>query len=238
MSLSPDGKQLAKIDEQLAEINLFELPDGKRLQTFELPPDGDSQATADTRDHTRPVEGASLMVALEFSPEGRFLVLSQSVNHGSRMVVWDLNSPNTEGQVVATTSDNIIARAHFHPDGEVLVFAHSERRIQGVRAESGSIEWELEVDVPLLSGVDSSPDGRLLAAIGGGESDDGTLLVWDRVQKRVVHRIPVPGRPSHVAPSFSSGWGPNRLRFAQGGTHVDRSGLTPVSANARSRWIA
>ena len=199
-AFSPDGKVVLTIDAN-AEARLWDATTGValgaavRLPSPVLPegassrlgPDGKTVlfmdkdltiwicdgATGTVRGHT-PVLGAR-PYGLEFSPDGKTFFTGLA-NGEARL--WNVATGTPLGDPIRNTAGAIIA-GKFSPDGKSLLLA----------CEDGSVRlWDLanrkQLISPLrhpgpVSGLEFSPDGKILATAASRQSRDKTRRLWD-----------------------------------------------------------
>ena len=104
----------------------------------------------------------------------------------------------------------------FSADGRQVASAGNRGRFRILGAEAGGIIGEVKIwdassgkiraELPgikaAVTSVAFSPDGKLLAAGGGGNAEDGkdcTVIVWDAAGFRLRHKFRLPGPATSVA---------------------------------------
>jgi WD40 repeat protein len=118
------------------------------------------------------------LTGLAFSPDGKTLLTC-----GGELILWDVVT-GREVWALTDLETSQVAVA-FHPDGRTVISAGTTLS-RGAEvclrdAATGGVRTRLRVDPPGLRKMVLSPDGRLLAAVGGDR-----LTVWDLVEERVL----------------------------------------------------
>lgn len=192
VAVSPDGRTAAlKVE---SAIRLYSTETGKLIRTIELTPTG----------------GRTYTYWLLYSPDGKYLALTQGDGHG--VVLVDVEA----GKVARTFpyGDTVYACA-FSPDGTRLAAGGHERDKNGY---VGRV-WEVATGKPLgtfgngdnaLRGLAFSPDGKTLAGAGDGHA----ARLWDPATGRELRTFPTEGtRAATVA------FTPDGAALAVGGRH-------------------
>ena len=163
-----------------------------------------------------PASGTSLIVALAFSPDGRWLA---AANRDRQLVVWDLTSLPAPGKTPAVLtptwfrpvdqpgeagfsigtgiaeSDQLV----FSPDS-TWIAAGNGSRIDILGAATGELLKSLQESgfAGRLARVSVAPDGRLLYAVG---TDNRHVQIWDVDGAALVRAYDL---PEHDPNAFSS----------------------------------
>ncbi|GAA0947186.1 WD40 repeat domain-containing protein [Virgisporangium aurantiacum] len=167
---SPDGKLFALLG---GGIKLWDTAKRQLRTTLQVPPDPKGDAS-----------GSNGLVALEFSPDGRWLATSQV---GGTVRVWNVAT----GTVVAGMNIDYgyIRHLAFSPDGRLIAARQDLSETVWVwDTATGAQRAALPGHYDLGGALMFSPDGLLLAE----GADDGTVWLWDTAnwqKKRVLeHR--------------------------------------------------
>jgi WD40 repeat protein/DNA-binding SARP family transcriptional activator len=142
-------------------------------------------------------EQNGIVYAVNFSPDGRLLVVSAGIHEGGEALVWNLDENRLERVISADDSGSWWA--DISNDGTTLV--------TGGRS-SGERFWDLstgeslgpELTSPPVNTVDLSPDGRTLVAAGKGE-----VIMWDVATATTLGGswLTGPGRKDQLAAAFT-----------------------------------
>jgi RNA polymerase sigma factor (sigma-70 family) len=223
LAFSADGKEIWSLADALTA---HDWRSGRQTHRIEVPHDGEIGRLAVAPDHTR-VAGvdssqrlvvwdeagkvvstlgtsARIFTASAFSADGKRLY---SGEWAGPIRVWDVAGQKEQnGFDDAKHTTNVL---RVSADGRLLASA-DHPNAEGARPEI--IIWDLEKNRALhqlqprpegvrASDIAFSPDGALLAAVGGNTGlKDGFLMVWDvRTGREKVHRSGSPQAPLCVA---------------------------------------
>jgi WD40 repeat protein/tRNA A-37 threonylcarbamoyl transferase component Bud32 len=158
VAFSPDGRHFATGDDD--RVNVWNTRTGELLRTWKGPP------------------GCSLQ-GVAFAPGGALLACTtETVNGRDEARIWDLWTGACLFGLPG--HDDEVASIAISPDGKLLASAGLDRTVR---------TWDLATGEPRRAfrgaikfrGVQFSPDGRLLAAVGGtmNEQGIGAVKIWD-----------------------------------------------------------
>jgi WD40 repeat protein len=186
-ALSPDGRLAACVSSQSKVAVVLDIPAGRVLHQIECQ--------------------TGMMMRVAFSPDGRYLV---TAGLPKELAVWDMESGALVHQFACPET--------FFGFNAAAVSADGQRVAVGVGPGAGPPEVVLfrpngeprriPAQMPLVSAVEYSRDGRRVAAFSGGDS---VIRVWDADTGR--EEIVFRGYPTTVrAMAFS----PDRRHLAAG----------------------
>jgi WD40 repeat protein len=215
-ALSPDGKTLATVEE---ELRLLDLRSGKRIRTAKLSevakmrfsPDGRTLAVGSISENTvrlydarawrerAVLAGKSRLEVrdMEFSPDGQLLATPDGQSLPTDVLVWEVASGKLRRRI--ETRKSWVNAVAFSPDGQRLAFAESDRdadlwSVSVYDLASGRVIHRFRGHDAPVNCLAFTPDGGRL--ISG--SNDTTALVWDmgavpasavRVEKRSAKEL-------------------------------------------------
>lgn len=209
IAISPDGKQLAVVDEQslrifdseslqlrnsLAQQGITSLafsPDGSRLffgcSTAARVNDGIAQKEILMKvwDHASGSILAAIrghrheITCLAVSPDGQ-RVVTGSVDLSIRIA--DLVTGHSRELTLWPTHSSALA---FSPDGRFIVTGGHDTMISIWNATNGSLERELPTKVTSVTALAVSPDGCRLAVAG----NDSIIRLWDLAGSRIIAEL-------------------------------------------------
>jgi serine/threonine protein kinase/WD40 repeat protein/tetratricopeptide (TPR) repeat protein len=220
--LSPDGRYLARLEGDSA-LKVWRVDDGKVVRREELPPKARRWAYsgwAFSPDSRQLVVGLQVQTvqqswllridvatgrelnrwllpqrmqpqSLAFHPDNRQLAVGY-YSVSSSIAVYDATTGRLVADLGAGISDLLVAA--WHPDGERLAVAGSER-IQIWHVPTGRRLATLEGHVQQVTSLTFHPDGSLLASY----SWDAVLRLWEPATGRQLLQAPLA-----VVPRFSS----------------------------------
>ena len=173
---SPDGMLLASSAGPTSDdVDLWDVATGQRITTL-----------------TNPTEPVGLN-KLVFSPDGKLL----AVGDGGHVCVWNLATDTRIADL--TTPGTVINAMAFSPDGTLLATS----TVTGSYSANPVQLWDVATSEPVatplagiqaveysgVQGVVFSPDGKLLAASGGG----GNIYLWSVASGSLAGTIPRAG---------------------------------------------
>lgn len=213
VALSPDGTTIALKCE--SKIPLYSAATGQPLRTIEL----------------KPTNGRTYTYWIRYSPDGKYLALTQG--EGKGVVLVDVAAGAVARELPC--GDTVYA-CGFSPDGKRVAAGGHERDDRGY---FGHV-WEVETGKELcrfrngdaaVRSVAFSPDGNTLAGAGDGH----TARVWDPATGKELRTLPNAGtRAAFVA------YSPDGKTLAVAGRRILR--LYDVATGAErwrvDRWVA
>jgi len=149
IAISPDGQFLATGDAK-GEVRLWQLSDGRNLQTFQ--------------GHT------DWVWSVAFAPDGRTLASSSS---DRTIKLWNLETGQCRQTLVGHRYQ--VWSVAFHPTQPLLASGSEDCTIQLWDLQTGRGCQTLEGHTSWVRSIAFSPDGALLAS----GSDDGTIKLWE-----------------------------------------------------------
>ncbi|HIK27309.1 MAG: serine/threonine protein kinase [Oscillatoriaceae bacterium SKW80] len=161
MALSPDG-QIIATGESDGSIRLWEFQTGALLETLR---------EAEGKRFWRTVD------ALEFSPDGQYLITSSEV--------WDvIKGKKLYSYMPQAVWGHSVA---VSPDGETFaVTGDTNRTGKLIHLRSGEVIYTFKGHLKALRAVAFRPDGRVLATA----SKDGRVKLWNLQNGRLIQTIP------------------------------------------------
>ena len=111
---------------------------------------------------------------LDFYPDGKTLVSS---NNGE-ILIWDVDA---QKQIGALEGWSPLA---LHPNGKILAFRGKNRVIQLWNIDMQKQVGVLEGHTDWISSFTFSPDGKILASVGGNK--DNTIRLWDVEKQKQI----------------------------------------------------
>ena len=149
----------------------------------------------------------------KFTRDGRYLMVRMP---DDRLKIWRVGETNPVAEITgrpgpggAVHSTAFNDDYDFSPDSAHFALGLPKRGLTIHRLPDGS-ELERQTSVGLISRIQYSPDGRLLAAFDQTSNESDTVYILDATTLAEVRRIKVTDAPSSIA------WSPDSLRFAIG----------------------
>ncbi len=201
VAVSPDGTHVMAGAADHGAVKVWDLSDAGAAEWANIPtvkefgdvafqPDGDlvaADAQGDIRVHdlesgeTSPPIGPPVKEHwFALSPDGTTIAIAYSheaVRFRRQTRVWDTDT----GQRLPTSP--VVQHAEgvaWSAESTVLAVASPDRRATLVVDRSGAVVAELpDRTSEGITGTSFSPDGRLLATIGGGQGDGSLIAIWD-----------------------------------------------------------
>jgi WD40 repeat protein len=203
VDFSSDGKMLASASGDGA-VRLWRVDDGSLIDTFppgvpkfgftnsfvmdvEFSPDDAQVASAITNNvflwktgNENPIiklRHKEYVDSIAFSPDGRLIATGSRDSH---VYLWNVQ----DGQLSSTLAGHadMVESVAFSPDGQRLASGSVDGAVCIWRVQDGALEKTLRerkegVNSTSVYGLAFSPDGLLLAVVGGGH--DGTIRLWN-----------------------------------------------------------
>jgi WD40 repeat protein len=133
--------------------------------------------------------------ALEFSPVGDTFLTASADN---TVCVWMVRDGT---ELFCRTSSGSMNDAAFGPSGDIIVAGNALGDVLILNAETGDIENEYQLGVPVIS-VNVSPDGKFLAA----SRDDGKIDFYNLETRKFSFQFSTEGRIRVAAFSPDGRW--------------------------------
>jgi WD40 repeat protein len=200
IALGPNGKRLASVSPAPPyRINVWQLPERKRLRELSLPPQRAKKPTSKTRNGNAsavatPLLSGELLGDIGFSPNGRYLCGTTSEY---RFVVWDLEGDPVGHEVGGGIGKGLLG-ADFSPDSRVLALASSGRKIVLWELAGNRLDQEIELPLQVIGPAGFAPDGTLgilcarsLEKASNQGSGAKTILIWNVAHNREIKRLSV-----------------------------------------------
>jgi WD40 repeat protein len=148
--LSPDGKDLAAIDDRERVVRVYDAATGKPR----FPRTG----------HTR------YLFSVAFSPDSKSLA---STSEDGTVKLWNLRTGEVS-QTLHGPADRLTRSVAFSPDGKLVATAHHDGTVKVWDTTTGKVHRSLDGHTDRVECVTFSPDGRTLASSGY----DHTVRLW------------------------------------------------------------
>jgi WD40 repeat protein len=194
IAFSEDGELLAGSEGWSADMNIWQVEDGKLLQTWQetptlnltISPDGQLLVSSNGEVH-RTSDGALLYRIGEpdygvnqvvFSANGEFLAANDGME--GKVTVWRA----ADGEVLQTS--DWYASAVFSPDGQMFTLVNSSGEVQTFSLNDGSLVSSVQIDNPEFTSerlLAFSPDRSRLVT----SPSSGIVNVWDLSSGRLIY---------------------------------------------------
>lgn len=187
IAFSPDGKQIATLDEPPHTLSVWEVESGRKLAELHrtsVPIVGPTPP----RPYTTGVAGPENGSLIAFAPDGHHLATyREPTDPMAPPMVWDLETGEAMGPW------------NRSPSGE-LTLADTKWTPEGIRSWRPDSHAGLPSDLAKANAV--SHDGRLAALLTGAK-DTAAIGIWDVKANRQLASIPVAGKSNTNIEAFS-----------------------------------
>ncbi len=119
----------------------------------------------------------SLYRSVNFSPDGRFIMVSVDGNTG----FWDV----TTREIIFSISESFT----FSPDGQYILTASEDGLIKKLDVETMETIWTLEEYTSDLECFGYTPNGQFIVSKGMYPDIDNALKIWDANTGKQLHQI-------------------------------------------------
>jgi len=204
VQFSPDGKQLAAIEEcpgdarpeeMAAGLRLWDVATGQMVRRFEPP---------------APEEGAGFSpTAFSFSPDGKLLAAVGHEGEKAGLIrLWDVAGSRVSWRLQGQAA--LRAPFAFSPDGKMFATVNATNELCLWDTTTGRTLRRLSGQIEALEALVFSPDGSRLVS----GNDKGTMRLWDLTTGRQVAGYAVVSRAVLFSPDGQT------LAIADAGQHI------------------
>ena len=168
-----------KTEDDVYELTIWNVETGETVQTL--------------LGHTDSIRG------VEFTPDGEQLI---SASKDGTIRIWDVKTGQQVSIFDDTATKNSVPRSiAVSPDGKFVVtnnFAGNEAWLWDLETETTAKKLQPGIDMNGFYNFEFSPDGKQLAAGGGGVS-----ILWDVETGDVIQEFPISDIEADVNVAFS-----------------------------------